>query len=58
MFMEFLGDIESFHDRFLPSGMGDISFHQMCYFVTVTISTIGYGDFSPKTILGRSFSSP
>ena len=33
--------------------MGDISFYQMTYFVFVTISTVGYGDYSPVTVIGR-----
>jgi hypothetical protein len=27
----------------------------MCYFTLVTISTVGYGDFSPSTVLSRAF---
>ena len=52
--LEYLGDIPHLHDVYLLSDMGDISFHQMCYFIVVTIATIGYGDFSPKTLLGRT----
>jgi hypothetical protein len=52
---EFLGNIGTLQDSFLDAEMGGISFHQMCYFVMVTISTIGYGDFSPATLLGRTF---
>ena len=39
----------------MQSGMGRISFFQMCYFAFITISTVGYGDYSPKTFLGRLF---
>jgi hypothetical protein len=54
LIVEFLGDIEAFADKYLDSEMGAISFHQMCYFTLVTISTIGYGDFSPATLIGRT----
>ena len=30
-----------------------LKFHQCVYFVTVTLSTVGYGDISPHTELGR-----
>ena len=53
--MEFLGNPRGFHDTFVEAEMGSISFHTMCYFVLVTISTIGYGDFSPATLMGRTF---
>ena len=52
---EFLGNIQGLQDSFLDSEMGAISFHQMCYYTLVTISTIGYGDFAPHSLLGRSF---
>jgi hypothetical protein len=32
---------------------GTLSFFTVCYFTFVTISTVGYGDFAPKTIMGR-----
>lgn len=28
---------------------------QMCYYTLVTISTVGYGDYAPNTVLGRIF---
>lgn len=28
LILEFLGDIDAFQDRFLPSAMGEVSFHQ------------------------------
>mmetsp|Transcript_1266 Transcript_1266/g.1618 ORF Transcript_1266/g.1618 Transcript_1266/m.1618 type:complete len:1377 (+) Transcript_1266:55-4185(+) len=52
---EAMGDIEGFSDQFTDSGMGGISFFQMVYFSFVTISTVGFGDYSPTTVLSRSF---
>ena len=53
--LEGLGDIEGLSDAFLMSGMGGISFLQMVYFTFITISTVGYGDYSPSTVLSRIF---
>mmetsp|Transcript_7239 Transcript_7239/g.8618 ORF Transcript_7239/g.8618 Transcript_7239/m.8618 type:complete len:1441 (+) Transcript_7239:158-4480(+) len=53
--IEGLGDIPGFFDRYIDAGMGKISFFQMCYFSFITISTVGYGDYSPTTIPGRFF---
>jgi hypothetical protein len=52
---EGLGDIQNFQDRFVSSGMGDISFFQLCYFAMTTMTTVGYGDFSPTTVFNRFF---
>jgi hypothetical protein len=53
---EVLGDPQGISDRFVSAGMGEISFYQMCYFVFITISTVGYGDYCPHTVLGRAAS--
>ena len=37
--------------------MGDIDFVQMVYYVMVTITTVGYGDFSPHTNLSKILTS-
>ena len=54
--LEALGDFEGFYDKFVNSGMGAISFFQMVYFTFITISTVGYGDYSPTTVASRIFS--
>ena len=33
--------------------MGELSFIQMFYWIITTISTVGYGDFAPKTNLSQ-----
>jgi len=53
--LEVLGDIHGFTDDTLESGMGSISFYQCIYWVFTTISTVGYGDFSPSTVPARAF---
>ena len=53
--LETLGDVGGMVDVVLEAQMGEISFYQMCYFIFVTISTVGYGDFTPRTVLGRAF---
>ncbi len=35
--------------------VGDWTFFNCLYYVTVTLSTVGYGDFSPNTIQGRIY---
>ena len=55
MLLEVLGEISGFEDQLIETNMGDISFLQMCYFAFTTISTVGYGDFSPSTTLSRIF---
>ena len=51
---EALGDPAHISDPTVVAAMGDVSFYQMCYFVFITISTVGYGDYSPRTVLGRA----
>ena len=53
--LEGLGDVPELADTFMASGMGPISFFQMVYFTLITISTVGYGDYSPSTVLSRAF---
>ena len=50
---EVLGPLPRFEDRFITTAMGEISFFQMFYWVITTISTVGYGDFAPTTIVSR-----
>ncbi|KAK3287667.1 hypothetical protein CYMTET_4832 [Cymbomonas tetramitiformis] len=51
--LEMLGDIEGLEDTFFHAEMGEISFASMIYMIMITISTVGYGDLSPTTLLGR-----
>jgi len=53
MVLEILGPIPGAKDPTLATGMGDLSFIQMIYWIFTTISTVGYGDFSPTTIPSR-----
>jgi len=60
---ETLGDVRASQpgelcDKAIADAGGEsVSFYEMCYFIVVTISTVGYGDFTPKTVLGRAFVS-
>ncbi|EKX32213.1 hypothetical protein GUITHDRAFT_148767 [Guillardia theta CCMP2712] len=49
------GDLPGGSDKELSTGMGSTSFMTMCYYTFVTISTVGYGDYAPSTVLGRLF---
>merc|ERR1719440_308504 len=53
--LEVIGDPESLLDSFVTTPMGEISVMQMTYWIFTTISTVGYGDFSPTTVLSRLF---
>lgn len=55
MVLEILGDPKFLQEEFVTTDMGDISFVQMVYWIFTTISTVGYGDFSPTTLLSRIF---
>ena len=52
---EILGDIEGFQDKWVDTNMGYVSFFSMVYYIIVTISTVGYGDYTPVTVFGRLF---
>lgn len=54
--LEVPGDIlsEGFIAQWEP--LGDWHFFNSLYYVVITLTTVGYGDFSPETILGRLFS--
>jgi len=39
--------------QFLESGSNPHSFHTWMYVIWITISTVGYGDITPKSTLGE-----
>lgn len=53
--LEILGEIPGWEDKFITTNMGELSFIQMTYWMFTTISTVGYGDFSPTTAPSRIF---
>ena len=53
--VETLGEVSWLIDVTMQTDMGDTSFFSLCYFTFVTISTVGYGDYSPTTVFGRLF---
>lgn len=53
--LEILGELPFLEDKFIETEMGGLSFVQMVYWIFTTVSTVGYGDFSPTTILSRLF---
>ena len=55
---EVLGEVPGFDDTdgyLRRDDVDAISFLGMMYFTFITISTVGYGDYSPKTTLARIF---
>ncbi|CAK0900105.1 unnamed protein product [Prorocentrum cordatum] len=52
--VEILGDPPGLRDAFVASQGGDsISAFQMFYWTVVTLTTVGFGDFAPRTTLSR-----
>lgn len=50
---EVLGELPYIHDRLYTTSMGDISFFTTVYWAVETITTVGYGDMTPRTVLSR-----
>jgi len=51
---EVLGDPLWMSDSFMETHAGDtMSFMQMVYWIVVSITTVGYGDFAPSTVIAR-----
>jgi len=53
MTFEILGEPEFLQWSRIETAMGNLSFIQMFYWTMTTISTVGYGDFSPTTTISR-----
>jgi len=52
--LEILGEYPGLEDTWVITENGDqLSFIQISYWIVTTISTVGYGDFSPKTAPSR-----
>jgi len=51
--LEVLGDPPFIGDSLFHTSMGDVSFFVLFYWVLETISTVGYGDYAPKTVASR-----
>lgn len=55
---EVLGDPTWLRDSFVETESGDsLSFVQMVYWIVVSITTVGYGDFAPRTVLTRAMTT-
>eukprot|EP00927_Polykrikos_kofoidii_P048139 TRINITY_DN42367_c0_g1_i1.p1 TRINITY_DN42367_c0_g1~~TRINITY_DN42367_c0_g1_i1.p1 ORF type:complete len:1157 (-),score=110.91 TRINITY_DN42367_c0_g1_i1:49-3231(-) len=53
LIFEVLGEPAVIKKARIKTAMGDIDFFSMTYWLIETISTVGYGDFAPKTRLSR-----
>lgn len=51
--IEVLGEISGIQPTTVRTNMGDLSFVQMNYWIITTMSTVGYGDYSPTTQLSQ-----
>lgn len=51
--LEVLGEVPFVAQTFTDTAMGDLSFFTMVYWVLETMSTVGYGDYAPKTLFSR-----
>lgn len=49
-----MGEVENNYIESHPElGLETYQFHEMLYFMVVTMTTVGYGDISPETDYGR-----
>jgi len=55
MVFEILGDLEFLLNvKFCDTAMGEVSFFTMVYWVFETVTTVGYGEYTPKTTISRA----
>lgn len=55
LYLELMGPIPSLEEQMMETEMGEISWFTTVYWTFTTITTVGYGDFSPTTLLSRFF---
>jgi len=49
----FAGLLQLVENMYMPEDLPRYSFHDMLYFTVVTLTTVGYGDITPRTIPGE-----
>jgi len=57
LFTELMGAIPDFQDETHTTWMGPNSWFQMIYWMFITVTTVGYGEYGPVMLLSRLFTS-